>query len=224
MCGRYLLKTNPLELQAEFELAEPPVVEARYNLAPTQAAPIITAAEPRHLTTARWGLIPRWTKDLASVAHTINARAETIEEKGVYKEAFAQRRCLVPADGFYEWRHHGKTATPLCITLASHRPFSFAGLWETWRNPAGLEVTSFTIVTTSANPFMSGIHLRMPVLIARDQRHRWLTGTPAEAKALLHPWEGEALEAYEVSPLVNQVGVDDPRCLEPAKTVQLSLL
>lgn len=223
MCARYTLKANPLELQEEFELADTPVLQPRYNLAPTQVAPIITATHPAQLTAARWGLIPRWAKDTSISAQTINARAETISTRAAFKDAFAHRRCLVPVDGFYEWRHAGRLRTPLHITLKSHQPFSLAGLWETWRTPDGLEVVTFTIVTTLANEFMSSIHNRMPLFIAREDRHRWLTDD-AHAAELLKPWAGEPLESLEVNPIVNQATVDDPRCLEPAKTVQLSLL
>ena len=144
MCARYTLKANPLELQEEFELADVPVLQPRYNIAPTQAAPILTAVHPELLTTARWGLIPAWAKSVSISTHTLNARAETVATKGVFKDAFAHRRCLVPVDGFYEWKHAGKMRQPLHITLHSHRPFSLAGLWETWRSPEGIEVVSFT--------------------------------------------------------------------------------
>ena len=223
MCARYTLKANPLELQEEFELADVPLLHPRYNIAPTQAAPIITATHPHTLTTARWGLIPSWAKDASISTHTLNARAETVATKGAFKEAFAQRRCLVPVDGFYEWRQAGKLRQPLHITLASHRAFSLAGLWETWRNPEGLEVVTFTIITTQANEAIRSVHDRMPVFIAREDRHAWLTDR-AHAAALLKPWAGEALQLVEVNPLVNKATVDDPRCLEPARTVQLSLL
>lgn len=223
MCARYSLKTNPLELQAEFELAGAPVLQPRFNLAPTQAAPIITALDAHALTIARWGLVPSWAKQLRSVTNTFNARAETLATKGVFKDALKHRRCLVPVDGFYEWRQVGKLRQPLHITLASHRPFSFAGLWDTWTSPEGLRVVSFTIVTTEPNAFMGAIHTRMPAVIAPADRHRWLTDEASSAQ-LLAPWAGEPLTAVEVSQAVNKVANDDARCLEPAKTVQLTLL
>ncbi len=223
MCARYTLQANPLELQEEFELADVPVLHPRYNIAPTQAAPIITAPHPKELTMARWGLIPSWAKSVSISTHTINARAETVATKGVFKDSFAHRRCLVPVDGFYEWRHQGKQRLPLHITVESRRPFSLAGLWDTWRTPEGLEVVTFTIVTTDANDAIRGVHDRMPVFIAREDRHRWLTDA-AHAAALLKPWAGEPLQLTEVNPLVNKSTVDDPRCLQPARTVQLPLL
>jgi putative SOS response-associated peptidase YedK len=223
VCARYSLKANPLELKDEFELAEPPVLAPRYNVAPTQAAPIITAPRPRALTIARWGLIPSWAKAPERIGHTFNARAETIATKGIFKDSFAHRRCLIPVDGFYEWRQLGKLRQPIHISLGSHRPFSLAGIWAAWTSHEGLERVTFSVVTTAANDFMRGIHDRMPVVIARGDRHRWLTDD-AHAGALLRPWCGEPLRALEVSQAVNKVANDDPRCLEPAKTMQLTLL
>ncbi len=223
MCGRYSLKTNPLELQAALELDRVPDIQARFNIAPTQDAPIITALNPKALTIARWGLIPNWTQELRKISHTFNARSETLKQKGIFKDAFARRRALVPIDGFYEWKQVGKLKQPLHITLQSHRPFCLAGLWDTWRSPAGLEVISFSIVTTQANDFIRAIHQRMPVVIAPANRHTWLTDD-AHAIDLLKPWNGEAMTALEVSQAVNKVAVDDPRCLEPAKSVQLPLV
>jgi putative SOS response-associated peptidase YedK len=223
MCARYTLKANPLELQEEFSLQDTPTLAPRYNIAPTQEAPIITAVQPQLLTPARWGLIPSWAKDVSISTHTLNARAETIATKGVFKDSFAHRRCLVPVDGFYEWKHVGKMKQPLHITLQSHRPFSLAGLWDTWKTPDGVDLVTFTIVTTTSNAAMSAVHDRMPVFIAPEDRHRWLTDD-ASASALLEPWKGEALELREVNPIVNKASVDDPRCLEPARTVQLPLL
>ncbi len=223
MCARYSLKANPLELQAEFELADVPVIQARFNVAPTQTAPIIIAPNAHALTLARWGLIPSWAKELKRITHTFNARAETVTQKGIFKDAFAHRRCLVPVDGFYEWRQVGKLRQPLHITLQSHCPFTLAGIWETWRSPEGIEAVTFSIVTTDSNDFIRGIHDRMPVVIAAEDRQAWLTDN-AHAVDFLHPWKGELLTAIEVSQAVNKVAIDDPRCLEPAKTVQMPLL
>lgn len=223
MCARYSLKANPLELQAEFELADVPTLAPRYNLAPTQDAPVITGVDPTHLTIARWGLIPSWAKEVHAITHTVNARAETLTEKGIFKDAFLHRRCLIPVDGFYEWKLVGKLKQPMHITLQSQRPFSLAGLWDTWTSPGGVKVVSFTIVTTTPNDFMRGIHDRMPVVIPKEQRHAWLTDD-AHAGALLLPWAGEPLTARAVSQAVNKVGNDDARCLEPAATEQLTLI
>jgi putative SOS response-associated peptidase YedK len=226
MCGRYTLKTDAKVIQDELGLEETPALTARYNIAPTQGAPIVTAMAPRALTVAQWGLIPHWATDPRIGARHINARSEGLDEKKAFKEAFSRRRCLVLADGFYEWTHAGKVSQPFYIHQASDRPFTLAGLWELWHSPAGLDVVSFTIVTTSADPFMSKLHDRMPVFLDRAARAVWLApdSTPAALKALMHPGSPEPLEAFEVEPRVNSAAVDDVRCLEPARQVQLSLL
>lgn len=224
MCGRYTLKTDARQIQAELGLDETPALQPRYNIAPTQAAPIII--EPGKLTIAQWGLIPHWAPDATIAGRLINARADTLEEKPAFREAFRRRRCLVVADGFYEWQHAGKVSQPFFIHLQSGRPFTLAGLWETWHAPNGLDVTSFTVVTTRANEFMSRLHDRMPVFLSPEQRVKWLAPTEdlAGLKALLEPGTPEPLAAFEVERHVNSVAVDDARCLEPAKQVQLSLL
>jgi putative SOS response-associated peptidase YedK len=226
MCGRYTLKTDPRVIQDELGLEETPVLAARYNIAPTQAAPIVTSVEPRVITLAQWGLIPHWAPDASMGGRLINARSDTLSQKPTFREAFARRRCLVIADGFYEWQHAGKVSQPFFIALKSNRPFALAGLWETWHSPAGMDVVSFTIVTTHADAFMSKLHDRMPVFLSSDARAKWLAPTTdvAVLKGLLAQGTPEPLVAYEVEPYVNGVTVDDPRCLEPAKQVQLSLL
>lgn len=224
MCGRYTLKTDPKQVQAELGLDETPVLAARYNIAPTQAAPIVK--EPGKLSVAQWGLIPHWAPDATIAGRLINARADTLEDKPAFREAFKRRRCLVVADGFYEWQHHGKVSQPFFIHLQSGRPFTLAGLWETWHAPNGLDVVSFTIITTRANELMSRLHDRMPVFIAPERRAQWLAPTEdlTGLKALLEPGTPEPLAAFEVERHVNSVAIDDARCLEPAKQVQLSLL
>ena len=217
MCGRYTLKTSAKDLAREFHLLEVPGdLGPRYNLAPTQAAPIITAQEPRRLTLARWGLIPHWAKD-PNVAHKlVNARAETLAEKPSFKQAFQQRRCLVPADGFYEWVHRGKQALPQYISLPGNRPMAFAGLYELWHAPHGLEVVTFTLVTVAANPFMAKIHDRMPLLLDEAARATWLAkdADPRALQALMQPWSGE-LQSWEVDRKVNTPGPDEPGLITP---------
>jgi putative SOS response-associated peptidase YedK len=225
MCGRYTLRVSGKELQRELGLAEEPVLEARYNLAPTQA-PIVTQADPAHVTVARWGLIPHWAKDAQIAAKMINARAETLASKGAFHEALQRRRCLVPADGFYEWKRQGRTKQPMHVGLPAGGLVTFAGLWDLWRAPNGLDVVTFTIVTTAANPQLSTLHDRMPAFLGPKARALWLDPkVPEEALLqLLEPWRGEALRVYPVSSLVGSVEVDDPRCVEPAQQVQLDLL
>ncbi len=227
MCGRYTLKTSAIDLQREFNLDAEPQLEARYNIAPTQAAPVIVDTAPRRLTLARWGLIPTWAKDARIAAKLINARSETLAEKPAFKDLLLDHRCLVPCDGFYEWRRHGKQKTPMFIEAPEHGPLAMAGLWTSWRSPEGVDVMTFTIVTTAANETVRPIHDRMPAFLDREARARWLSGPTKDAAALLEllrPWHAGPLRAYEVSPHVNAVAADDPTCIAPATTVQLTLL
>ncbi len=222
MCGRFTL-TTPGEILAEiFELAEVPELSPRYNIAPTQPiATVRLVAEPkvRRLDQLRWGLIPSWAKDPAIGNRMINARAETVSEKPAYRSAFRRRRCLVPADGFYEWRKTGASKQPFLVRKPGGQPFAMAGLWETWKPPGGGDpVESCAIITTDANDFMRPIHNRMPVIVERDAYGLWLDpGTdPAKLRALLRPCANDALEAYRVSRHVNDPRNDDPQCVAPA--------
>jgi putative SOS response-associated peptidase YedK len=225
MCGRYTLKAKGVDLQRELNLDHEPVLEPRFNIAPTQAAPIILDTNPRELVLARWGFAPQWLKNVNEGAKHINARAESIYERPTFKGAIAHARCLVPCDGFYEWKHHGRQSTPIYLSVPTHPIQTLAGLWTTWRSPEGLEVVTYSIVTRASNEFMSRIHTRMPVFIAPEAREAWLTkeATPSLVEGLLHSAPPE-LTAVEVAPHVNKVGVDDARCLEPAAAVQLDLL
>jgi putative SOS response-associated peptidase YedK len=224
MCGRYVLKTSALDLERELHLEGTPVVEARYNLAPLQAAPILLGFGPRQLTQARWGLLPRWAKDGRLASRLINARAETLAETNAFRDLLADHRCLVPCDGFYEWTRDGRQRTPHYIHAATPRLLTMAGLWSSWTSPEGLEVVTFTVVTTSANGTVRPLHDRMPVFLEGAGRETWLRGPYQAAAPLLVPWAGAPLAEYQVGRAVNSVAVDDPRCLEPATAVQLSLL
>lgn len=216
MCGRFSLTTDEAILNERFKLVggiEPYV--ARYNCAPTQNLAVITAEHPRRLSFFRWGLIPFWAKDEKIGSRMINARAESIEEKPSYKNAFRQRRCLVPADGFYEWKSkNGKT--PYRIILNGQLPFAMAGIWETWKNPGGKSVYSFSIITTEANQLIKNIHDRMPVILAADSEESWLSGNdPEEIRGLLKPFDPNHMKAYEVSKLVNSPRNDNPALVLP---------
>ena len=201
-------------LNERFRLAgsiEPYV--ARYNCAPTQNLAVITADEPRQLRFFRWGLIPHWAKDEKIGNKMINARAEGIEDKPSYKYAFKQRRCLVPADGFYEWKNkNGKT--PFRITLKNNFPFAMAGIWEAWKNPENKIIYSFSIITTTANELMQSIHDRMPVILSPESEEIWLrSNNPLEIRKLLKPFDAEKMQAYEVSKLVNSPSNESPALL-----------
>ncbi|MBI3183427.1 MAG: SOS response-associated peptidase [Myxococcales bacterium] len=219
MCGRYTLKTPASDLQAELELDEAPAkLRQRYNIAPTQDAAIVPNGEHRRLEAARWGLLPHWAKDARIGNKMINARAETVAEKPAYREALKRRRCLVPADGFFEWKQGPLGKSPLHVRRRDGRPFAFAGLFESWRGPEG-EVRSFTIITSSANPLVSTFHQRMPVILAREDFDLWLSPEPVEPARLLpllRPYPHDDLEVYEVSRLVNSPSNDVPECIAPA--------
>ncbi len=220
MCGRYSL-TTPVEAVGRlFQVAERPNLEPRYNIAPSQDAPVVRAGEAggRRLGMLRWGLIPSWAKEARVGYRMINARAETVAQKPAFRGAFRQRRCLVPADGFYEWRKLGKAKQPYRITLADGGPFAFAGLWERWRASDGQAVESFTIITTEANPLLRPIHDRMPVILDAADYDAWLDTAgvaPEEAARRLRPYLAEGLVAVPVSTRVNSPKNDDVACIVP---------
>ena len=221
MCGRYSITTPSEALRRIFGFAEQPNLQARYNVAPTQEVPAVRlgADGERHFSLLRWGLVPFWAKDLAIGSRMINARAETLAEKPAFRKAFARRRCLILADGFYEWRKlEGGGKQPYRITLPDGAPFAFAGLWESWRNPAdGAEVETCTIATTDARGPIAEIHHRMPVILAPESYDAWLgpSEDTAALSALLSEGPGAELAAHPISTRVNKVTNDDPGIIEP---------
>ncbi len=222
MCGRYSITTAPEALRALFEFEESPNLRPRYNLAPTQDAPVVVEADgQRHLRSLRWGLVPAWAKDTSGGARMINARSETVAEKPSFRDAYKKRRCLVPADGFYEWRTEAGKKQPYRVTTKADAPFAFAGLWERWRpkgpSPSVEEeiVETFTILTTDAAPSIHHIHHRMPVMLRPDQWHTWLDVEAEEASSVLAPFDDKGLIAFPVSTRVGSVKNDDPSLLEP---------
>ena len=189
-----------------------------YNIAPTQSVLTVVREESNVARLMRWGLIPSWARDSSIGNKMINARSETVTEKPAFRAAFARRRCLVPADGFYEWRSERPRKRPMRITLASGEPFAFAGLWETWNTPEGDTVRSFTILTTSANDSLAPIHARMPVILTRDAEDIWLDHTiqdRALLSSLLVPYDPSETVAYEVSTLVNSAANNVPEVISP---------
>ena len=224
MCGRYSQTRSLAELKSRFHsrsaLAD---LHRRYNLAPSQPAPVIVADGDRVLDLYRWGLIPSWSKDPKIGHKMINARAETVAEKPAFRRPFQRQRCLVPADGFYEWKTDPtkppKTArTPMRITLKSKEPFAFAGLWDHWHDAEGRETRSFTILTTAANDLVASIHDRMPVMLQPQDEAPWLDPTSDldTLRSLLKPYPSEAMTAYQVSTTINSPRNDSPDCLVPA--------
>ncbi|HVM81646.1 MAG TPA: SOS response-associated peptidase [Stellaceae bacterium] len=220
MCGRYLLKSPVDALRRAFGFVEQPNLMPRYNIAPTQDAPVVRQRrEPkgeRTLQMLRWGLIPSWAKDTKMGAKLINARSESIAEKPSFRSAFRRRRCLVPADGFYEWRPEGTRKQPYLIARRDREPFAFAGLWERWTPKEGDAIDSFTIVTTDANALLRPLHLRMPVILAPEDCGRWLDPDAVEGDLLplLRPAPEKWLGYAPVSPRVNAASVDDPALIE----------
>jgi len=219
VCGRFTLRTNAEVLRAEFDLSELPAdLSPRFNVAPTQPVAIIPNREPRRLGLVRWGLIPYWAKDASIGNRQINARAETLTERRAYQEAFAQRRCLVVADGFYEWKKEGKRKHAIFIHKKDDGPFAFAGIWEVWRPSGGEKVASCAIVTTEPNELLRPIHDRMPVILPRESWETWLrpgTTPSRELLPLLRPLPPDALEVYEVSSFVNAPANEGPECIVP---------
>jgi putative SOS response-associated peptidase YedK len=226
MCGRYTLTQEQEALQAALGVAGLLHPRPRYNVAPTQEAPVILAS-PSGLQgdVMRWGLIPSWAEDPGMGSRMINARSETAHKKPSFREPFRHRRCLVPADGFFEWKEEGGRKVPFLIRLASGSPFTFAGLWERWTSPDQGEIRTFTILTRDAIPALHPIHPRMPVLIPPGERKRWLdpeTAEPGLREMLLRhgggPGElspGESVQVRPVSTRVNSPRHDDPACLGP---------
>jgi len=216
MCGRYTQTTSLKELKERFGFSQPSFeLRPRYNIAPTQEAPVIINQDGRQLRMFKWGLIPYWSKDSAMGNKMINARAETVAEKASFKRPFQRSRCLVLADGFYEWRKEPGGKTPIRIVLKSREPFALAGLWDTWQAPDKKLVDSFTIITTQANDVMRPIHERMPVILKKDDEGLWLD-PKADGKKLtqlLIPCTDEILETYEVSKSVNSPANDAPACV-----------
>lgn len=222
MCGRFTLTASLDDLQAAFPGFEwPPVHAPRFNIAPSQPVLAIPNDGSRRAGFFVWGLVPAWARDPAIGSRLINARAETLAEKPAFRGSYRHHRCLILADGFYEWKREpgGRVKTPYFIRLKGGRPFAFAGLWDRWQAPDGGELLSCAIVTTQANALMRPIHERMPVLLTGAACDRWLDPAPRrpdELRDLLTPFPAGEMEAYAVSTLVNSPANDRPECIRPA--------
>jgi putative SOS response-associated peptidase YedK len=220
MCGRFM-QERPVSELAEIFQAEPLADEVggRYNIAPTDEALVVVQRDDRRAITGyRWGLIPHWSADASIASRTFNARAESIASMPAFRESFRRKRCLVPVDGFYEWRRQAGVRQPYRIFRADGRPLVLAGLWDGWKDAATGQVRrTFTIVTTTPNSVVAGLHDRMPVVLPDDAWARWLDPHPvepgAELRAMLEPTEAVALEVAPVSRLVNDVRNDGPDLL-----------
>ena len=219
MCGRYSLTADLGELARGFEFdGSWDTFERRYNIAPTQDVLTVVGGETRRGGFMRWGLIPHWAKSASIGNRMINARAETVAEKPAFRDALRRRRCLVLADGFYEWQRvpGSRPKRPMRITLKTGKPFAFAGLWETWRDAAGQVIPSCTIITTVANARLAPIHNRMPVVLPRELEGFWIDGSVTDPRTLanaLTPYSDQAFVVYEVSALVNSADNNMPEVL-----------
>jgi putative SOS response-associated peptidase YedK len=215
MCGRYSMSSAPHSVRRRFNYVDQPNFPPRYNIAPTQPIAIVRMSEgQRRFALVRWGLIPSWVKDPKAFSLLINARAESVNEKPAFRNAMRHRRCLIPADGFYEWKRDAAGgAQPYFITLREDGPFAFAGLWETWTGPNGEEMETAAIVTTQASPLIAPIHDRMPVILPPSAYDLWLDCRNVDAKtaaALLVPAPDAMLRVYPVSKAVNRTANDSP--------------
>ena len=217
MCGRFALARSPDELSRVFDLAECADFTPRYNIAPSTEIPVIrhSPSNQKVLHLLRWGLVPHWSKDITIGSHLINARAESLAEKPSFRAAFSRRRCLIPADGFYEWDHRGPTKQPYYFTETKGDILAFGGLWESWLAPDGTLLRTTCIITTDATDEVVLIHDRMPLIIKHRDVDAWLTGTPEEVQKLLRPASYETLRSWPVSRNVNRVQEEGPKLIEP---------
>jgi putative SOS response-associated peptidase YedK len=227
MCGRYS-QTQSAEIIAKaFQVDNVPILEPRYNIAPTQSVPTVletSASTNRQFKMLHWGLIPSWAKDSKMGAKLINARAETVAEKPAFRSAFRQRRCLVLADGFYEWQQQEakKQKQPFYFRLSDEQPFAFAGLWERWEDATGEEIESCTLLTTEPNELMRPIHNRMPVILDPKDYDLWLDPEVKKSELLqplLRSYPTEEMTAYPVSKAVNKPSNDSTECIERVEAI-----
>jgi putative SOS response-associated peptidase YedK len=220
MCGRFTL-VEPTAVAERFSVTayDPSVVRPRYNIAPAQDILAVVPNEGRRIEWFRWGLIPHWAKEANAGYRMINARAETIAEKPAFRRSLQTKRCLIPADGFYEWQATGQGKVPMYVRLRAGGLFAFAGVYDFWRSGEGQPVVSCSIITTGPNDLMAPIHNRMPVILAREVEEAWLDPDivePEHLLPLLRPYPAEAMEAYPVSRLVNAPKNDSPLCIRRA--------
>jgi len=222
MCGRYTLRSRGSAKFYGVPTSQLPFLAPRYNIAPTQSVPVIVArGGERRLATFQWGLIPSWSKEPKGF---INARAETLPVKPSFSEPFQRRRCLIPADGFYEWQRNGsigRSKQPYFFQMKDETPFAFAGIWDRWQS-SGLSITSCAIITTTANELLATIHDRMPVILDADAQERWLGSDAriAELKEMLVPFPGSRMKSFPVSSRVNGPEADDAQLVEEVEIRQ----
>jgi len=217
MCGRYRLSATEY-LEEVFEAEATEVPQPRYNIAPSQPVQIVRGDNGRRvLVSVRWGLVPFWAKDLSIGYRMINARSETVLSKPAFREAFATRRCLIPADGFYEWKRLGSLKQPFHFGMKDNSLFAFAGLWDRWGSPDAAVVESCTILTTTANELVRDVHDRMPVILHPSHYQAWLVAPPAQARSFIKflvPFDPDLIRRYQVTRLVNNPRNDTLDCIK----------
>ncbi len=220
MCGRFTIHSRPEEVESRFHVTiDRDRYEPTYNAAPGKVLPVITNLEPKRLSFFKWGLVPYWAADPKVGNRLINARAETLLDKPSFRSAVKQRRCLIPVNGFYEWRRKGTGKQPYYITLDNRKLFVLAGLWEVWQDSSGKILKTFAIITVPPNKFMQTIHNRMPAILALDNERLWLQETfNKDLLTLLQPYSHTPLTAHPVSQRVNTPSQDDHDLIQPLKT------
>jgi putative SOS response-associated peptidase YedK len=219
MCGRYTITTPTEQLAERFEAAPPAEAPApRYNAAPTQGLPVLLNKEPGQIQLLRWGLIPFWSKDASIGSRMINVRSETAAEKPSFREALRKRRCLVLADGFYEWQDTPEGKQPFRFILASGEPFAFAGIWENWKDPEGNLVRTFAILTVDPNALVAPVHNRMPAMLLPEHERLWLDARAEDEpwQQALRPYPSDLMRSYPVSKLVNSPSNDSEALIAQA--------
>lgn len=228
MCGRYRLSRRKQVVEEYFDCgSDESDWNPRYNIAPTQPIPVIRQhpKEPiRLISTMRWGLIPSWAKDQSGAAMMINARSETAATKPAFRDALKSRRCLIPADGFYEWMQMGKAKQPYCFEVNEGELFAFAGIWDRWKDASGNWVKTCSILTTTPNALTAAVHDRMPVILDPDGYDLWLDPGMRDvtvASELLKPYDARAMRSFPVSPRINHVVNDDPECSARAELAEI---
>ena len=215
MCGRFSFAPNEKIIEERFSVKAGLNFTPRYNCAPTQKLAVISNDASNALSFYQWGLVPFWAKDVSMGSKMINAKAETISKKPSFKKSFNSKRCLVLADGFYEWKKEGKNKTPYFIYLKNHSPFAFAGIWDEWRDAEGKSLRSFSIITTSSNDLMKPIHVRMPVILKPEEEKEWLsTNNSQPLLQLLKPYSSAEMQLHAVSALVNSPINDGPELID----------
>lgn len=217
MCGRFALSTKPTEIIKFFDLDECAQFSPRYNIPPGTDIPVIRHSPEggRVLHLLRWGLVPHWARDPHIGNRLNNARAEGVTEKPSFRDAFRRRRCLIPADGFYEWKNEGRVKQPWYFSLRSGMPLAMGGLWESWRSPEGQILRTCAVITTGPNAIMAPVHDRMPVIIPPEHWQAWLTAPAEDVQALMAPCPAELLQAWAVDRRVSRTMDDDAGLIEP---------